>query len=221
MSYACSVVEITDTPAPLSWHGREFIAATGKIPSGQEPVLVTVRAYADSKAAEFLSKGVPGGRILVAGEVALSEEPQQPIITAFACCTAHPDQYLNEVSLVGRLGSEPRVSEKSVKRSIAANRYYANPDGGDPIEETDWYGCRTFGNSQERFSKAEVGSLMEVAGSFSQMKNGQGEPFVEVKVRSFRVHKGRSSSNPAAGTAAVGYDQASYENNNDLQAENW
>lgn len=221
MSYACSVVEITDTPATVSRHGKEFISASGQIPSGQEPVLVTVRAYANSKAAEFLSKETSGSRILIAGEVALSEEPQQPIITAFACCTAHQDQYLNEVSLVGRLGSEPRASDKSTKRSIAANRYYPNPDGGDPIEETDWYGCRTFGNSQERFSKAEIGSLLEVAGSFSQMKNGKGEPFVEVKVRSFRVHKGRSSSNPAAGTTAVGYDQSSYEKNDDFQTENW
>ena len=221
LTYAAAVVVLTGNPQSVVDGSREFLCSTGEIPSGQTPVLVDVRAFKDGPAAGLLAQKIVGDRILVSGDVLLMEGSSQPVITAFVCCPATDEQYLNEVTLVGRIGSEPKPAGKSTRRSVALNRYLPNPQGGDPIEQTDWYGCRVFGTTQERFSRVDIGALVEVSGSFSQMTSSANEPYCEVKVRSFRVHRGRGgSSDPATGTAAVGYDQASFEVNHDIHP-NW
>lgn len=226
VSFAAAVVVLKDDPTQHTDNGREFVTAAAEIPSSQRPIPVLVRAYGDSAAANALLERKSGARLLVSGDVALSKsdeaadpdrkEPEQPIITATVVCPGYDDQYLCEVSIVGRVGSEPREADKSTKRSVAINRYLPNPDGGDPIEITDWYGCRAFGKTRERFSRVDIGALVQVSGSFSQMTSASGSPYVELKIRSLRVHKGRGNSNPAGGTAAVGYDQASFEGGNDI-----
>jgi hypothetical protein len=221
VSYASAVVVLTDAPRQHVENGREFVTVSAQVPSDQRPIPVLVRAYADSAAAKALTEKAAGARLLISGDVQLTKEPEQPLITATVICPAYDDQYLCEVSLVGRVGGEPRDADKSTKRSIAINRYLPNPDGGDPIEETDWFGCRAFGKTKDRFSKVDIGSLVQVSGSFSQMANAKGEPYVEVKVRGLRTHKGgKGGGNPAVGTAAVGYDQASFEGNDDISS-NW
>lgn len=218
MSYASAVVVLTGLPKQSVLHGREVVYVPGQIPSNQEPIACALRAYTDGPLGGLLLSKNAGDRLLASGDVLLDED--LPVIQAVVCCPATSEQYLNEVVLVGRIGSEPRVSEKSTKRSIALNRYRANPDGGDPIEETDWFGCRVFGKSQERFSNASVGSLVEVSGCFTQMKNAKGEPYAEVKVRNWRVHKAKPlNNNPAAGSSAIGYEQSAFEGD-DLQP-NW
>lgn len=222
LTYAAAVVVLTGPPQSILDGSREFVSAPGEIPSGQAPIRVDVRSYKDGPAAGLLTQKAAGDRILVSGDVLLLGDSSQPVITAFVCCPATDDQYLNEVTLVGRIGSEPKPAGKSTRRSVALNRYLPNPEGGDPIEQTDWYGCRAYGATQERFSRADIGSLVEVSGSFAQMTSSTNQPYCEVKVRSFRVHKGRTGGgDQASGTAAVGYDQAAFEVDHDLHSSDW
>lgn len=222
MGYASSVIALGAKPAPATHEGKEYLESSAVI-CGEPSVNVVVRTYAGSAAAGVFKDKEPGDRLLASGEICLDPDGNVPILTATVICNGHPDQYLNEIVVVGNLGSAARDSGsgKSVKRSIAANRHYRDPNQEDPVEVTDWFGIRAYGYNKERLEALEKGSLLEVSGSLAQMTNAKGEPFCEIKARAIKVHRSAKPLNPAAGTTAVGYDQDAFNGQPDDCPSNW
>lgn len=221
MSYASVLLHLGCQPHEQTQSGRAFLAATGSIP-GTQPVELTLLAYPDSPAAKALQGHTPGDILIASGEVVLDEDNNAPIITAAVICDGHQDQYLNEVVVVGNVGSEARIAEsgKSAKRSIAVNRYLVDPATEERTEKTDWYGVRCFGFNKEKLERISTGSLVLVAGSFNQLTNADGGQFCEIKARNVRVLKNRQLD-PGAGTTAAGYDQSTFNGNPDDINTDW
>lgn len=222
MSYASVIVALADQPVAAIADGKEFITANATI-LGAQPVNLAIRAYATSSAAKALQGRSSGDLLIASGEVLLNDSGSAPIITAAVLCSAHNDQYLNEVVIVGRIGSESRIAEsgKSAKRSVAVNRYFSDPATQERVEVTDWYGVRAFGYTKDKLESLQKGSLVQVAGAFDQLTNAKQEAFCEIKARSIRVHRSRQNANPAAGTSAAGYDQESFQGTPDDIATDW
>lgn len=212
MSYATLIVALADQPAAATVNSKEVIAVRSQL-QGRESLPVALHAPAGSAAAEALQGKTSGDLLIASGDVTLADEGSIPLITASVVCGAHADQYLNEVCIVGRIGSDSRTAEsgKSTKRSIAVNRYRRDPATGEVLEETDWYGIRAFGFLKEKLERFDKGALIEVAGVFAPMTNAAGNTYCEVRARSIRAHKGgKGGANPAAGTTAAGYDQSAF-----------
>lgn len=226
MSYASSIIALSEKPETRSADGKDYVQAAAVI-CGQDPVSVLLRAYAGSVAAKALAERNTNDRLIVSGEASLQQpDGDLPIVTTSVVSSATDDQYLNEVVIVGRIGSEAKDAEsgKSTRRSVAVNRFFRNPDPTieEPVEVTDWFSIRAFGFTKDRLSAADVGALVEINGCFTQMTNADGKPYVEVKARLVRVHRGsKGGSNPAAGTSAVGYDHESFQGQPDDCPVNW
>jgi single-stranded DNA-binding protein len=212
MSYASLIVALADQPTTRNLDGRELIHATAAI-QGSQPVDIALQAIPGTASGDALLTKQQGALLIASGEVCLIDDGNTPLITAGVICDAHPDQYLNEVVVVGHVGGEARMasSGKSASRSVATNRYRRRAGGVDPIEETDWYRIRGFGFNLEKLERINTGALVQVTGSFSQMTSAKGDPYCEIRARAIRVHRNKGGgSNPAAGTTAAGYDQESY-----------
>jgi single-stranded DNA-binding protein len=212
MSYASLIVALEDQPTTTTLDGREVIHVPAAV-QGSQPVSVVLRAISGTASATALLAKKSGDLLIASGEVCLINDGNTPQITTGVVCDAHPDQYLNEVVVVGHVGGECRMAEsgKSASRSIAINRYVRQPDTEDPVEITDWYRIRGFGYNLEKLERILTGALIQVSGSLSQMTSAKGEPYCEVRARSIRIHRNKGGGgNPAAGTTAVGYDQESY-----------
>lgn len=225
MAYASAIVRLTEAPAPAVAAGKEVLSAPAVI-AGDAPVNLTLRAFAGSAAAKTLEGQPAEGHLIASGNIQLDEDGNLPIIEALTICPATDEQYLNEVVIVGRVGSEPKPADsgKSVRRSVAANRY-SRPKTEDekPVEHTDWYGVRAYGFNKDKLEKIEIGSLVEITGSLAGMTNAKGEPYCEVKARTVKTHKskGSGSYNPAAGTKAAGYAHEDFMGSADDIDGNW
>lgn len=223
MSYASLVVALTDQPTAGSVDGRELIQVRAAV-QGSQPVDVALQAIPGSAPGDALLSKQQGSLLIVSGEICLVNDGNTPLITTGVICDAHPDQYLNEVVVVGHVGGETRAAQsgKSASRAIAVNRYRRSPDSEEPIEETDWFRIRGFGYNLEKLERVSVGALLQVSGSLSQMTSAKGEPYCEVRARSIRVHRNKGGGgNPAAGTTAAGYDQEAYMGSPDDMPTKW
>lgn len=226
MSYASSIITLSDTPAPATADGKDFLQAHATV-RGSEPVNILLRAHANSVAAKALAEKAAGDHLVASGELALDQpDGDLPIITAAVLCNAVDDQYLNEVVIVGRIGSDAKEAEsgKSTRRSVAVNRYLRNddPTATEPVEITDWFPIRAYGFVKDRLESIDKGALVEVNGCFVQMTSATGSPYCEVKARYLRVHRGsKGAANPAAGTSAAGYDHESFQGQPDEMPTNW
>lgn len=226
MAYSCIICTLDSASAsPVSIDGGpEMYCYDASIP-GETPVDVELRTKPGSKLQEALAATAVGSRVLIAGFLTALDRGedggQRPVIAVSMVCPATEEQFLNEVSLVGRVGGEARSAEKSAKVPLAMNRYRKNPDDpeGDPIEETDWIGVRGFGFTKGKIEKLAKGTLLEVAGSLSQMTNAKQQPFFEVRARSIRSHgKGKGGKGNAVApksTSAVGYSADDFEESGD------
>lgn len=212
MSYASLIVALADQPTKQSFDGKELICAHAAI-QGSQPVNIAVQAIPGTAPGDALLSKQQGALLITSGAVSLIDDGNTPLITASVVCDGHPDQYLNEVVVVGRIGGDVRMAEsgKSACRSIAVNRYRKSPDSDEPVEETDWYPIRGFGLNRDKLERAAKGSLVEVTGIFSQMTSAKDEPYCEIRARNIRIHRsGGGGGNPAAGTTATGYDQVAF-----------
>jgi single-stranded DNA-binding protein len=220
MAYATLICELTteasqECPAPGE---PEACIWQAQVPS-DTPVIVELRAKPGGKLATALAAFPIGARILIAGFLTaqdLGEGGQQPVVQVCMVCPASAEQFCNEVTAVGRVGGDARVAEKSAKIPLALNRYRRNPHDpeGDPEEITDWIGVRGFGFIKGKIEKLSKGTLLEVAGSLSQMKNAKGEGYFELRARSIRSHgkgKGRGAAVAPASTSAVGYGASDFD----------
>lgn len=222
MSSASLIVALASSPEVLTSDGREVVQAAATI-QGQQPINVVVRSNTKAAVAAALKQCSPGDLIICSGDVVLDQDNNVPIITTHVLCKAHTDQYLNEVTIVGNVGGEPKTTEsgKSTKRSVALNRPFRNPGTGEMEERTHWFQVRGYGTTSAKLCDIDKGSLVEVTGSFEQMTNRGGESYCELKIRRLKVVRKSRKSSPAAGTTAVGYDQDAFSGAGDLDQDDW
>lgn len=217
MAYASVILSLSEPPSEREVDGKTLVVSRGAIPGGQA-VDIALNAISGTPSGDALAAKQQGDLLIASGAVSLIDDGNLPLVSASVLCNAHPDQFLNEVCVVGRIGGEPRLAEsgKSACRSIAVNRYRRPPEGEEPIEETDWYRIRGFGLNKGKLTRVDKGSLVEVSGIFTSMSDADGKPYVEIRARNIRVHRSGGGGNPAAGTSATGYDQESFMGSDDL-----
>jgi single-stranded DNA-binding protein len=221
MAYATAVITLaTTSSAPISTDGQpEMHIYKALIPSGGTPVEAELHAKPGSKIQEAMAQQPLDARLLVAGFLSAIDLPDDggslPIVTLTMLCPATPEQFLNEVTIVGRVGGKARESEKSSRVPVAVNRYLKPPAGEEkPIEVTDWFPVRGFGFSKAKIEALEKGTLIEVSGSLSQMQSSKGSGFFEIRARQIRSHgksKGRGGAVAPAASSAVGYTAEEFE----------
>ena len=215
MAYCTIAVALAAAPAVSLVNEKEVWECHANT-TALEPVNLLLRFRNGSNVAKVFATKQNGARLIISGDLTLEElldKGNYPVVTGHMLCDAHEDQFVNEVVLVGRLSKESKVTDtqKSASRSIAVNRYI----GRD--EHTDWFRLRGYGFSKDKLVGAPKGSLVSAHGCLEQRKNREGNPYLEVKCRSVRIHnKARGGSpNPAAGTSAAGYDQEAFEQPSD------
>jgi single-stranded DNA-binding protein len=212
------VVALAAQPAESVAHGKQVLEVFANT-TGKDQMPVLLRCAAGSKTAEVLQTKPPGQTLIIAGDLLLEEG--QPLIFVRTLCDAPADAYVNEITVTGRLAKEARVAEsnKSASRSLAVNRAVKGE------EVTDWFNVRGYGYVMDRLVSLPVGTLAMVAGLLEQRTNRDGKPYAEIKARTIRVYErgrgSRGSSNPAAGTKAVGYDHEDFVNAADDMPFDW
>jgi len=219
VSYATLVVSLVTAPAATTANGKEILEAAAQTVHA-EPASLAVRTIVGSNVANALLTKTEKQLLITSGDLILSEE-QTPVLYARMICDAHPDQFINEVTLVGRVAGEARVAEsgKSASRSLAVNRFV------DGKELTDWYKIRGFGYWKDRLEAVPKGTLCSVSGFLDQRTNKEGNPYTEIKARALRVHSrpkgGSAASNPAQGTTAAGYAAEDFSGEAESMPFNW
>jgi len=208
VSTATLVVALAAQPVIAQADAKDVLEACAQT-TGSEPIHVLLRSKATGSIAEAFSAKQPGSILIVTGDLHLDEQGDTAVIFLRSVCDANTDQYLNEVTVVGRLSGDHKIAEsgKSVSRSCAVSRWTGEK------ELTDWFKLRGFGYAKEKLEGAPKGALVCATGSLEQRTNREGRPYTEVKCRNLRVH-GRSQvsagRNPAAGTKAAGYEHEEF-----------
>lgn len=213
MAYCTLAVALAAAPTQTVAYGKEVWECYAETISPEPAQLVLRMANGTKKGSLFATKK-NGDRLIMSGNLLLNDHTNSTVLWGQSFCDAHPDQFINEVVIVGRLNKDAKVSEssKSAARSIAVNRYHGEE------EVTDWFRLRGYGFSMEKLVAAPKGSLVMAHGCLEQKTNREGNPYMEVKCRTLKVHsKGKASApNPAQGTSATGYDQEDFESSNDM-----
>lgn len=211
MSRATLVCTLDEQPHIISIADVPYAWAAARIPSN-EPITVNLFSAQETAAGQWLMDKAPGATLLVSGALSLDPDSGVPQLYVQVACIATPEQFINELVLVGRLSGDVREAPKSISRSLAVNGF--NRSTREPF--TEWYTFRGFGGLKERLAGATKGSLCSVAGSLQQRENRESKTYYEVTARSFQVHrKGGSSgsgnySSAPAGKDAVGYAQSDF-----------
>jgi single-stranded DNA-binding protein len=217
VSTATLIVALAAHPTGTQAGGKEVLEAFASTVN-PDPLSVLLRCPAGSNAAKAFAAKAPGDRLIASGDLILDEAGNLPILYPRVLCDASAEQYLNEVTLVGRIAGEARTTEsaKSCSRSLAVNRYVASE------ELTDWYKVRGFGYAKDKLEAAPKGALVAISGALEQRTNRDGQPYCEIKCRSLRIHgrpKG-ATHNPAAGTSATGYSHEDFSGPDEMPF-NW
>lgn len=202
MSTATLVVALAAQPAGIQIGGKEALEAFAATNS-KDAANVLLQCHAGSATATALSAKQPNDLLLISGDLALDESGNVPLVYTRVICDANPDQYLNEINIVGRVASEPRVSDtaKSCARTVAVNRYVSGE------QQTDWFKVRAYGFAKDKLASAPKGSLVSICGTLEQRVSQKGQSYPEIKARLIKVHgkpKDAPASDPSAGKA-TGY----------------
>ena len=183
-----------------------------------------IRARKSTKVAEAFATKKAQDLVIVEGELILDADRSSAILYASSVCDGHANQFLNNVTIVGRLSGKARTTEsgKSASRSVAVNRYTKKDGQEKPEQLTDWFQVRGYGYSMQRLIDVPKGSLVEVNGMLTQLTSAKGEGYVEIKCRKLKVHQGSKATNdPAAGTTASGYDHSAFTGESDHMPPDW
>ena len=196
-------------PVSTSIGDKTFLEAFA-VTTGDNPISVLLRCSADTAMAESFASQQANSCLLAVGDLTLDKDGNMPAVFARSICEATADQYLNEVTIVGRASGGAKVAEKSVSRSLAVNRYVGKE------EVTDWFKVRGFGFAKDKLENAPKGALLCISGCLTQMTNKEGQTYPELKARVIRVHDrnsggGKGGHDQARGTKASGYSQQDFE----------
>lgn len=201
MSTATLVVALAAPPAGIQIGGKEALEAFAATNS-RDASKVLLQCHAGSSAAGVFATKQANDLLIVSGDLTLDDSGNIPTLYTRVICAAHPDQYLNEINIVGRIAGDAKTTEsaKSCSRSVAVNRYIAGE------ELTDWFKVRGYGYAMDKLAQAPKGALVSISGILEQRTNREGVPYPEIKARMVKVHGkprgGASSADPSAGKAA-------------------
>lgn len=187
--------------------GRELLQASART-TDREPTPVVLQCRTDSSCASNFKAFTAGSLIIASGDPTLDDEGNSLILSLRSACKGYEDQFLNEISITGRLGSPGKEAEsgKSAAAGLAINRF---KDGGDEV--TDWFRIRAFGLNKDRLIEAPAGTLLTASGVIEGRTSRDNVPFVEVKVRTLRMHAKAGGYNKAEGKEAAGYSNADFD----------
>lgn len=202
MSYVSLLTKLDAAPKLLPVGGQELLLATSCTPDEQK-ILATLMCRADSSCAANFKQRQADDLVIVSGDLGLDEDGNLPLILIRSICKAHPDQFLNEVSVTGRLGGKSRETEKSIAESIAVDR------GGDS-DQPYWFRIRCFGANKTKLESIDKGCLVTASGVLEMRQSAEKQAFVEIKTRVLTAHT-RGGYNPASGKDAAGYAQGDFD----------
>lgn len=206
MSTATLVVALAAPPIGIQIGGKEALEAHAAT-NGREAANLLLQCLAGSSTANVFSTKQANDVIIVAGDLALDSDGN-PLLYTRVICDASRDQYLNEITIVGRVAGEARVSDtgKSCSRSLAVNRYSSGE------EHTDWFKIRAYGFAKDKLEACPKGALVSVSGTLEQRLNRDGKPYPEIKARLVKVHgkpKGTAKADASEGKA-TGYSNEDF-----------
>ena len=196
-----------------------------------EPIPLLLRARATGKGADTLRTQKAGDLLMVSGTVFL--EGEQSIIQADTICPATNEQFFNEVVAVGRFGKEATSSStgKSIRRSVAIDKLIRS-NTGEWTKEADWINIRAYKNPDgekdgslcNRLEASPNGSLIQISGALEARKNKDGNPYIEIKARRFKVHRRGGQGNgakpeQAKDLAVGGYEEEDFRQDEDMPTD--
>lgn len=204
LSYASLLTSLDAKPETVTIDGEEFHQVSTTTTDGQK-LTVTLRCKPTSSCAKNFMAADKGALLIASGDLSLDDDGNVPIITLRSLCKGYEDQFLNEVSITGRLSGTIKEAEKSLSSSIAVNRFRGEE------EVTDWFRVRCFGLNRDKLEDAPKGALVTASGILEQRTSAEKTPFVEVKTRVLRLHARPKGYDPSAGKEAAGYSQSDFE----------
>lgn len=204
MSTLSILTTITSEPKLEAVPGGELATCETITDDAQKIQLRAVARPGSAIANSLLAQAV-GNLVILTGDITLDSEGNLPVINLRSLCKGYPEQFLNEVSVTGRLSGSLREAEKSDSSSLAVNRM----ENGE--EKVDWFRIRCFGANRERLAEAPKGALATASGILEMRSSKDGDPFVEVKVRVLRLHAKPRGHDAAEGKEAVGYSNADFD----------
>ena len=215
MTTAVFTARLDTTPHQVVVNGKEQLQAHASINiATQESLPIVVRAWISSKGtgpAPRLQAKNKEDLVLISGNLQLGDKGTDEdgclIMNLATICDATQDQFINDATIVGRLGNDPKASDsgKSVSNSIAVNRWI-----GKDNKLTDWFKIRGWGYNGEKLQeKFPKGSLVAVNGMIEARRTRQDKLYPELKIRNLTIHasgKGGSAPDPSKESSASGYD---------------
>ena len=204
MSTASILTTIASEPKLEAVPGGE-LATCETLTNDDQKIKLRVVARPGSATANSLLGQAAGNLVILTGDITLDGDGNLPVLNLRSLCKGYGDQFLNEVSVTGRLSGSLKEAEKSDSSSLAVNRM----ENGE--EKTDWFRIRCFGANRERLLEAPKGALATASGILEMRTSREGDPFVEVKVRVLRLHAKPRGHDAAEGREAAGYSSADFD----------
>jgi hypothetical protein len=204
LSFASLLLTVQEPPVTAQADGKELLKATAMTP-GSDPMPITLLCPITSGCASNFRGVKTGGLVIVSGDPTLDDEGNGLILAIRSLSTGYEDQFLNEVSVTGRLSGTCKDAPQSASSSLAVNRFRGEE------ECTDWFRIRCFGANKPLLIAAPKGALVTASGVLEGRKSGEGTPFVEVKVRTLRFHSRPGGHNLAEGKSAAGYANSDFD----------
>lgn len=201
----CSILTTIDSEPKLEAIAGGELATCETLTDDSQKVQLRVVARPGSAVANSLLAQAKGNLVILTGDITLDDDGNLPVLNLRSLCKGYPEQFLNEVSVTGRLAGNIRPADKSDSDSLAVNRMVA----GEQV--TDWFRIRCFGANRERLVEAPKGALATASGILEMRTSKEGKPFVEVKVRVLRMHAKPRGHDAAEGKEAVGYAAADFD----------
>lgn len=204
LSFATLLLTLDADPAIAQVGGSEIIQALAKTTS-KEPMPVVLQCRTDSGCAANFKDLKAGALVIACGDPTLDDEGNALILSLRSLCKGYEDQFLNEVSITGRLSGTCKPADKSASTSVAINRFSGTE------EVTDWFRIRCFGLNKDKLLEAPKGALVTASGIFEGKTTTDKKPYIEVKTRVLRLHARAGQHNAAEGKAAAGYANSDFD----------
>jgi single-stranded DNA-binding protein len=204
LSTASILTTIASEPKLEAVSGGELVTCETITDDAQKIQLRAIARPGSTVANSLLAQAV-GSIVILTGDIVLDGDGNLPILNLRSLCKGYKEQFLNEVSVTGRLSGSLREAEKSDSSSLAVNRLE------DGEEKVDWFRIRCFGANRERLLEAPKGALATASGILEMRSSKDGDPFVEVKVRVLRLHAKPRGHDAAEGKEAAGYSNADFD----------
>jgi hypothetical protein len=166
---------------------------------------VVLQCRTDSGCAANCKELTVDALVIACGDPTLDDEGNALILSLRSLCKGYDDQFLNEVSITGRLSGTCKPAEKSASTGLAVNRF----SGEDEV--TDWFRIRCFGLNRDKLLEAPKGALVTASGVFEGKISAEKKPYVEVKTRTLRMHARAGNYNAAEGKQAAGYAASDFD----------